>query len=266
MRKHGLGPTSPIWCILHLKIVTDWLVNLLPSFKMIQKTSKRGARRGTGKRSTLRRNETSMPVVPSIALKGKIFFGFPSTLLTRLRYVDTYTLSSTSGTIAKQVMGLNDIYQPSHTGGTHQPLYHDTYASLYNKWAVVSTKVTVQFQSFSTTTSMSVGIVNEDDNTSSSTPDTLMEQNAGKHTLLPPLAGSLSNRTMTYNWDAKRYFSIDPYTSENYKSDFGSAPTQLATLLVWSVPADGSSTASVQVQVTMEYTVLFAELQTPTQS
>lgn len=207
-----------------------------------------------------------MPVVPRIAVGNSQIFGFPPTLLTKLRYVDTYALNSTAGSLSKQVFYVNSIFDPDNTGVGHQPLYSDTYGSIYDHYAVVSTKLTIQYQSLAATTSMVVGAVIDDDNTSSSTPTTLMEQNMGKHMLLPPLYGSLSNRTITIQWDCKKHLGIDPFSSQTYKTAIGSNPSEIASLIVWSVPADGGSTASTQVQVTMEFTVLYTELTTPTAS
>lgn len=207
-----------------------------------------------------------MPVVPRIAMGPKTVFGFPPTLLTKLRYVDTYALISTAGAIAKQVMYLNSTFDPDNSGTGHQPLYRDTYAAIYDQYAVVSTSVKIQYQSLSATSGMVIGAVVDDDNSSSSTPTVLMEQNMGKHMLLPPFTGSISNRTINLQWDCKKHLGIDPYTSQTYKTAVGSNPSEVASLIIWSVPADGSSTATCQVQVTMEFTVLFTELTTPTSS
>lgn len=207
-----------------------------------------------------------MPVVPRIALGSSTVYGFPPTLLTKLRYVDTYALISTAGAIAKQVMYLNSTFDPDNSGTGHQPLYRDTYAAIYDQYAVVSCRAIVQFQSLAASTGMVIGAVIDDDNVSSSTPTVLMEQNLGKHMLLPPFTGSISNRTIVISWNCKRHLGIDPFTSQTYKSAVGSNPSEIASLIIWSVPADGSSTATSQVQVTLEMEVLFTELQTPSSS
>lgn len=207
-----------------------------------------------------------MPVVPRIAMGAKTMFGFPPVLLTKLRYVDTYALISTAGSLAKQVMYLNSTFDPDNSGTGHQPLYRDTYAVVYDNYSVVSCRAIVTFVSLATTTSVSAGAVFDDNNTSSTSPTTLMEQNSGKHHLIPPLTGSISSHTISFDWDCKSYLGIDPFTSEMYKTDVGANPTELGSLIIWSVPADGSSTATVQVQVTLEQTVLWSELSTPTQS
>lgn len=213
-----------------------------------------------------RANDALMPRVPRIAMGANTMFGFPAVLQTKLRYVDTYALISTAGAIAKQVMYLNSTFDPDNSGTGHQPLYRDTYAGIYDQYAVVSCDYKVQFQSLASSTGMVIGVVVDDDNSTSSTPTVLMEQNNGQHQLLPPFTGSISNRTISGHWDCKRHLGIDPYTSQTYKTAVGSNPTEIASLLIWSVPADGSATATVQVQVTLEFVVIWTELQTPTSS
>ncbi len=207
-----------------------------------------------------------MPVVPRIALGNQLMFGFPSQLLTKLRYVDTYALVSTSGSVAKQVNCCNGIYDPDLTGVGHQPLYRDTFAAIYDQYAVVSTKIKATFNNLYDSTSFHAGIVMDDDGTTSSSPTTLMEMNLGKNVLLPPKSGSLSSRTLSIVFDAKRHLGIDPYTSETYKTAVTTNPTEQSTVLFWASPGDGAATGTVQVNVEMEFLVLFTELATPTGS
>ncbi len=207
-----------------------------------------------------------MPVVPRIALGNQMIFGFPNTILTKLRYADAYTLSSTTGSIAKQVFIWNSTYDPDSTGPGHQPLYRDTYAGIYDHYAVVSASIKVTFQPLTTVTGVHVGALTDDDIVSSTTFNVLCEQNNGKHLLMPPLNGSISNRTITMNWDCKEVLGIDPYTSESYKTAVGTNPTEYSALTVWMTPADGTSSIQCQIYVELVQTVLWTELTTPTTS
>lgn len=233
---------------------------------MINKQQKRGARRGTGKRSAQRRNAEPKPVVPRIALGSRMCYGFPPVLLTKLRYCESYTLSVTSGSIGKQVNSLNSIFDPDQTGSGHQPMYRDTYAAIYDQYAVVSSRITVTYVNLFTATGVHIGLVKDDNTTTSSTYSTLMEQNMGKHTLLSTRDGALSSKTMSLTFDCKKDLGIDPYASETYKTDLGSNPTETYDCLSWATPVDGTSTGSVQIAVEIEYLVLFTELSTPTAS
>lgn len=205
------------------------------------------------------------PSPPTLALGRKLVYGFPPQMLTRLRYVDTYTVSSVAGSIGKQVMYLNSTFDPDNSGTGHQPLYRDTYAAIYDQYAVVATKLTATFV-INSTQAMLCGAVVDDDNTTSTTANTLMEQNLGRHKLVSQATGSPNTWTVTINWDCQRDLGIDPYASESYKTAIGANPTELVSLLLWAQPADLAATTTSFVNVELEQTVLWTELTTPTSS
>jgi len=218
------------------------------------------------KKRNVSNSEGSIERIPRIAMGNNLAFGFPPKLLTKLRYADTYAMVSTAGTIAKQVMNINSIFDPDSTGVGHQPLYRDTYAAIYDQYAVVSATIKATYVSLASTSGVHAGLVLDDDSSVSNTITTLMEQNLGVNTLLSTSSGALSVRTLTGNFNCKRDLGIDPYASETYKTAVGSNPTEDYCALVWMVPADGSSTVTNQVVVEIEYTVLWTELSTPTSS
>jgi hypothetical protein len=185
-------------------------------------------------------------------------------MVSQLRYVDTYSLTITTGSLAKQVIRWNSTFDPDLTGTGHQPLYRDTYAGIYDQYAVVRASVEVKFVNPSNTTIV-CGIVNEDDSSSSSTVDTLCEQALGQHTIIPALTGALSTHTFTQNWDCVSYLHIDPFASETYKTAVGSNPTEESDLVIWATNFDATSIAVV-VHVTLVQEVLWTELTSPTQS
>ncbi len=187
-------------------------------------------------------------------------------MATKLRYCDIYQITSTTGSTAKQLLNLNSTFDPDQSGVGHQPLYRDTYAGIYDQYAVISAKIRVTFVSNATTSAMLVGCVIDDDNTASTTLSTLCEQSTGVHWLIPNSSGSLNNHTFYLNWSAMKHLGIDPYTSELYKTAVGSNPTEISTLCIWAAPADGTSTTTTTVFVELEQTVLWTELSTPTQS
>jgi hypothetical protein len=196
---------------------------------------------------------------------GGIACGFPMTLLTKVRYYDTYAMSVTTGSLGKQVMRWNSTFDPDFTSTGHQPLYRDIFATIYDHYAVVSARANVKIVNTSTVP-LIVGCVTDDDSSSAGSVTVLAEQPTGMHEMLPPLSGSLSSVTFRPTWDCKKVLGIDPYASEEYKTGVGSNPTEESYLHIWGTVTDGSSSTSITVSVEIEFDCLWTELATPSSS
>jgi len=196
---------------------------------------------------------------------GAICTGFPNTLLTKVRYYDTYAMTVTTGSLAKQVMRWNSTFDPDFTSTGHQPLYRDSLAAIYDHYAVISAKANVQIVN-TATVPLIVGCVTDDDSSSAGSVTVLCEQVSGKHKLLPPLSGSLSSVTFNPTWDCEKVLGINPYSSEEYKTAVGSNPTEESYLHIWGTVTDGSSSTTITLVVEMVYEVLWSELATPSSS
>jgi hypothetical protein len=186
-------------------------------------------------------------------------------MLSKVRYHEFSSISSTSGGLSNTGYRWNSTFDPDATYTGHQPLYRDTFAAIYDHYAVVSAQATVKFINTSTTAPFMVGVVTDDDTSMTTTIDTVCEQVSGQHALLPPLAGSLSSHTFNISWDCMKVLGIDPFTSQAYKSAVGSNPPEDSLLFAWVASAD-SSTATCYYDITIDYLVLWSELTTPSQS
>lgn len=62
--------------------------------------------------------------------------GFPNSKTVALRYVDNVILNPTSSASAVNVYRINSVFDPDYTGVGHQPMFHDNYASVYQKYRV----------------------------------------------------------------------------------------------------------------------------------
>lgn len=181
-----------------------------------------------------------------------------------MRYHDTEPLTIAGGAVQKYVYRWNSTFDPDLTGVGHQPLFRDTFAAIYDHYAVISAVARVKFIN-TAAVAMFVGCVTDDDSTTSTLLDTLCEQTHGYHMLLPPLTGALSTHTFTVPWSCKKILNIDPYTSELYKTAVGSNPTEDSNLTIWALSIDGSA-VTCYFDIEFEYTVLWTELATPVQS
>lgn len=204
--------------------------------------------------------------ISAIRGPGGIALGFPNTLLTKVRYYDTYAMTVTTGSLGKQVMRWNSTFDPDFTNTGHQPLYRDTLAGIYDHYAVVSATANIQIVSTSASSPLIVGCVTDDDSSAAGSVTVLCEQHSGMHKLLPPQSGSLSMVTFRPTWDCKKVLGIDPYSSEEYKTSVASNPTEESYLHIWGTTTDGASSTSITVVVELVQTVLWTELATPSSS
>jgi len=66
--------------------------------------------------------------------------------VTRVRYCDNFNLACTAaGSIGKQYMRLNSLYDPDQTGTGHQTYWNTQFAQIYNRYVVLGSKMTVTF-------------------------------------------------------------------------------------------------------------------------
>jgi len=186
----------------------------------------------------------------------------------RLRYVESFEFNPTAGVMATQVYRANSAYDPDYTGGGHQPLGFDQYATLYAHYTVLSSHITCTLEptttaavttphimSFGIFLSSSLAPVNPDWNH-------LMEQPSCRSTLvcndyhierLPKVSNSYS---------ASSFFSVkDPNAA---RGDIGAAvttnPTDCAYFIVFVQDCSESQDLPVMVGVCeMVFIVEFSE-------
>jgi len=222
--------------------------------------------RQSRRKSNPKRQTQKEPYVPKEVVRfTPNVFGFPKTLQTKLRYSDVFTITSSAGAVGKQMYRWNSLFDPDLTNIGHQPLYRDTYATLYDQYAVVKAKATIRILTADTTAALAVGCVTDDDGTTSSSVNTLTEMSTGMSDIITPLAGSHSYTVFTPTWSAHQDLNINPYTSETYKTPNTSDPTEVSTLLIWAATVGGAS-ATITMQIVLEQEVVFSELTTPTGS
>jgi hypothetical protein len=184
--------------------------------------------------------------------------------MAKLRYHDAEPLTIAGGSLQKYVYRWNSTFDPDFTGVGHQPMFRDTFAAIYDQYAVVRATAKITWVNTATVPAY-VGAVTDDDTSTSTSLDTLCEQTHGIHFFLPAQAGSLSTVTTTLQWECKKFLNIDPFTSELYKTAVGSNPTEESDLTIWALTQGGTS-ATVYYDVEFTYDVLWTELATPTQS
>lgn len=61
---------------------------------------------------------------------------FPQRKTVAIRYVQDLTLDAGNNSSAVNVFRVNSVYDPDYTGTGHQPMFHDVYSNIYEKYHV----------------------------------------------------------------------------------------------------------------------------------
>lgn len=189
----------------------------------------------------------------------KGIYGFPRELVTKVRYCETYTLTSTASSIAKQAFRMNSIFDPDYTGSGHQPMYFDTLATLYGRYVVLGAKLTVQFTQVPSPIAnaqpsgpVTVGVVSSYDATLDTLLSTLEEQpNGDSATLLPDGNGE---KIMTLTYSPEKDLGIDN-SDDTVGAAFTTNPSETWYGWIYACETNGSTAVSVNAKVTIEFTV-----------
>lgn len=233
--------------------------------------------RGTSGRpiaSVKRRRVTSMALAAASEAKGQRsgneintmpgvwndgIFGFPRNLITRMRYVTNLTLTPTTS-VAGTTFRMNSIFQVNSSASSGQPMYRDEFAALYNHYTVLGSKLTAAFVPVSATTPLIVGVAEGDDAVFSTSVATLSEKSKSQYTIIPGAAGG-GRMILTATYGSERDEGIDPYAgSDLVRTAMGANPTEAYFAHVWGIGYDFTTSTPYNVQITVEFTVLLAEL------
>lgn len=192
-------------------------------------------------------------------------FGFPRSIITKLKYCDYYELTSTTGALAYQQIRANSIFDPDLTGVGHQPMYRDKYAEIYDHYVVIGSKITATFNHTTSTGSVIVGIHCDDDNVNTAGLSTIMEQNNTVWNLLGNNGSGQDVSTMTATFEPLQAFGIDAKNDGSSSTAIGSNPNEEHLFQLFAANTV-AGTSKITVAITVEYTVKFSELQSTAQN
>lgn len=196
--------------------------------------------------------------VPGTAAIG----GFKETMITTLRYSDNITLQSTSGGVGGNIFRMNSLYDPDFTNLGHQPLYFDQIAVVYQKFTVLSAKLTVTFTPLghdidaSVVGPYAIGIVGSNTNSFGTTAGALQEANKSVYTTLARDDGGPSVKTLTIDYVPQRDLGLPP-SDDTVGADVGANPATPYFAYVWVQSLTSANTSTVNAQVTMEFKTKF---------
>lgn len=195
---------------------------------------------------------------------GSRIFGFPNSIITKLRYCTYLDLTGTGGVVQANNYAANGCYDPDVTGTGHQPMFFDNYTNLYDQYAVIGSKITVTYAPAVTTLPHFVGITGDDDTSTSTNLETLMELNNSISTMVG--GAGASPVTLTQTFEPLEMFGVDAKDDGSSSTSTGANPSELWVFKVWAIPADVATLSHCYCRVEIDYTVKFSELKTQTQN
>lgn len=193
-------------------------------------------------------------------------FGFPSEVVTSLRYVQTVKLTSTSNSLAKNTFRFNSLFDPDVTGTGHQPMYADQFGDLYQTYVVLGARATVTYVAETVNAGpMFVGIcANGSSSLAATTADEAAEQNNSSHAIITGYNGG-GRTKLSDTYSPSRDLGLTP-DDDTTGAAFGANPSQQWYFHISFAELSATTPSVVQCQVVIEYYVKFRKLAFQTQN
>lgn len=201
--------------------------------------------------------------MPKLSVPRKIF-GFPDTLVTKLKYSDLITLTSTSNSLSRYVFQPNNAYDPDYTGIGHQPMMFDQFAAVYARYVVLGAKLTASFSPISNTISTTqpsgpliVGIFEDYDTSFTATSVSfLMESNNSTTAFLNNAQGGNNVKTLSCTYSPQQSLGVSP-EDDTISALVTASPARGYFTSVFMTETGLATPSSCNVKVDIEFTIRF---------
>jgi len=240
---------------------------LTQSFAFTQpRTSGSGISRKRKLSTTTRKaKKAKLVAIPRPKFTSRTIQGaFPSKKRVTLTYVEYFNVTtSITGAATGQTFRLNGAFDPNQSGVGHQPMAWDQWSPMYNRYTVLSSKITYRVASIDTGIKGGIfGIVIH--NAATTLPSTtdvtvLSEDDDGVHGYFGP-DGTASE--LTKSVDVGKYFTItNPLEDDTLQAVVTAVPSREVRGYCWVAAAPGTTVAGgvVTFMVRISYDVMFTE-------
>lgn len=192
----------------------------------------------------------------------------PSRYITKMKYSESFELAVSLGNPTPYIWTINSIFDPNRTGGGHQPYGHDTFATLYNRYRVISVSYVLNAVPTAGSTPIQVIAMPGNENMSGTgTLDYFRELPRCRYVTnmdgqiktlrgkiyLPSVCGRTKNQYMA---------------DDRYQSTFGSDPAEIIYLntFVGTMGSQSTTSFNVSYNMTLEFLVECFDVKTLAQS
>lgn len=191
---------------------------------------------------------------------------FPRQRRVTLRYIENISVNIPAGTYGDYIFRANSITDPNWTGVGHQPYGRDMWVSLYNRFTVVGSKITVR-NGYGTNTGVPLvfGVYKTADSTPTATTlEIRMENPYGRYQIQNSAYYShQSSPAVRMRFNTNEWFGIPAHTAladDTISAVVNTNPTREVFYAVWVGPQDSfSDLATTYMCVQIDYDVIFSE-------
>lgn len=188
--------------------------------------------------------------------------GTPQVATVKLNYNTALNLVTAIGGYASYTFRANSVYDPDYTGSGHQPMGFDTWASQYNHYVVLGSKITCKFVNATTGGGIAsyVGCQLKSAPTSPhAAVNALLEED--------PFGYKITNNArepleVVRKYSTKRYHRVTNVNDNigRLGANVGANPTEEGFYHVWVSPLDNNNqTVNMFIDIRIEYIVQFSE-------
>lgn len=190
----------------------------------------------------------------------------PNTQVVKLNYFQHVPLAGGAlGVPGTYAFRANSLFDPDYTGAGHQPLHRDRYASLYQHYTVLGSRIKATFVSGDTAYAAVVCGVKLDDNATLGTDiSTILEHGSPntKWKWFPYTGYGAGKATVALNYSPKKFFGIKDVRDnrDTVGAAMGSNPNEDAYFNLFIGHSDETTVIQDhEVLVMIQYIVMFSE-------
>jgi hypothetical protein len=187
-------------------------------------------------------------------------FGFPDSVRTSLKYVDTFRFGP-AGTSGVYVYRGNSLYDPDYTSVGHQPRYFDNYAAVYSKYKVLGSTFNVKMMNIAGDPSLLALIPLTDVLINPTSPYQLMELPRAKWTKCLPIIGRNAPPDLTSSYTTSQILGLKggQINDEDYSARVNSDPSSIWywNLFLARIAGSGVTTPGCDLIIEIDYDCIF---------
>lgn len=187
--------------------------------------------------------------------------GFPKRLMMKHRYSETFTMTSTTGSLANYLFKCNGMYDPNQTGTGHQPYWFDQLTAVYSYYCVVGSRINVTITHSGSGTSPGwtcTLTINEDATVAATDMRALRETTESKYVTLPYT--STDAKYLNSSWSLKKRYGTTSKTDLDFRGNAGADPTEKNYYVISAQPTDRLSSGTILVEAVIEYIAIWTDI------